>query len=768
MSNIKQIIRNSISPFILDSANVESNAVADALITAMESGQKLAIDAANQAFISTASDLYLEQRVSDLGIVKPNSLGLSDFVFRKLAISITAQKQVVKSINNLLETFYGAEAVRSYAQAGNAAPYALTDGMELIFTIDKKQLVYTVDANDFPAGSLGTTSADNLASAITKSIQNQGSDGFADVYQDLDLGEKFVRIVAAAQGPTSYLLIQGGDLQNVLGFPQSRGTTNTNTVWTMSKFGATMRFTWSGNSDPNLSALRIGDTALVYGDSWAPNTPIQNELRGSYIITNVYPGPITQGYFEVNAPTAVISGTPALSQATAKDMTFWKLDALRPNFRKRFALAWEPNTTSLKIYLPAVTNVVTRDLIGAAHQHLGKTTDDLTGIFGQANNTTLDVDNKYRLEIISPLSFRYYQPYDAAIGKGGADVWGFGGEISIPYSASKTYETGTVVLYSGVYYQALQQNGANTPAGSRTPNTETAYWAETASGVPISYIRRDNNWVYVVCENGYPHGLESVPTNLDSDTATWSSSTNYSHGSLVRYGTSAPYGLYLAVNDPPTGDLPDQSISWKLLPETYNKSFDIVTIQSIPTIEDQKSFVGAYVYEPTANYELSAIEMTLGESIQGGNSYRTLKVDSTDAIPDATSYIAFDFGLENEELPIPVVGKLKGRLVLDPSYKFKYSHTSGSKITFLTDNKFNQLDPDGLDYGFYVTGTADARTYCQELITQITALGIKLEIVILYPKDIGWGGAGNSTSGAPHNDVVWIYDPDTATFYGET
>jgi hypothetical protein len=124
------------------------------------------------------------------------------------------------------------------------------------------------------------------------------------------------------------------------------------------------------------------------------------------------------------------------------------------------------------------------------------------------------------------------------------------------------------------------------------------------------------------------------------------------------------------------------------------------------------------------------------------------------------------FGNVSEVAPVggtstTVLNTTVSLLTMDPSYQFKYSHAQGALVTYLDSNSPYVPQINGSDYTAYVTGTADARIYCQSLIEAVTALGINLEIVIIYPNDEGLGNAGDQedlTKPGPYSDAatyVW-------------
>ena len=68
----------------------------DHLIRSVESVDK-------QLYITTASANFLDQRMADRDIVRPDFIGLSDEFFRQIGIEITNRKQVRDLINSILQ-----------------------------------------------------------------------------------------------------------------------------------------------------------------------------------------------------------------------------------------------------------------------------------------------------------------------------------------------------------------------------------------------------------------------------------------------------------------------------------------------------------------------------------------------------------------------------------------------------------------------------------------------------------------------------------------
>ena len=751
MSSVRDLIRACISPF------VQGDEV-DALLDSMEAeGQRLEdfrVSVQDQMFLSTASKDWLRTRGGDIGFTEPDNLGLSDYVFRKLAIDTWNVKQVTSIIHEVLETFYGADAVRAYLQS-KSEPFQLTDGMRLLIETDDKTVIYQVAESDYPVGSLAAAKATDVAAAMTKSFRAQGLNMLADEYIDAETGEKSVRIFSGSLGPTGYVKISGGDMEIPLAFDtlienvMAPETVGTWTNWQVTRIGNNVRYTWGGNQDPGLSTLKSGDIALIYGDNFNDVGAAGTDLRGSWEIVEVNPDVMGSGYFEVFCPTPVIgsSETISINQGVYNALRFMRPKTMRPNFRKRYALAWEPTKELLKIYLPATTRVIERGLIGAAHMKYGISTKDLEGSFGSNS-----VDSA-RISVVNDYSLSWDNP--------GYDNWAFGGKISFEnWSSATTYFLGQIVTYSGLQYKSLQNSNLN-----NTPDMSPSWWIEVDTS--LSYIKREIGITTAVMN--IPHGIRSLAS---SNVAAFNSSNSYVIGDIVEFSGF----LYISIQDNPATSQPPTDLDfWAQYSDDSEKSNAQIVVSDIPEIADESPApAGSYVYDTDAGYTLTSQAATLGAIIQAGESYRDVSVTGmpSPTFPDAQGYVILDLNRDTQEVA-PIIGATSNSVIFDPSYVFKYSHASGADVTYLSSNRYVS-SPNGSDRGFYVTGTYEARKYCQDILNKIIALGIKLEIVILYPNDIGLGGAGNdtrdeyqNTESNPqsqvvdefHSDVVWVYGP---------
>lgn len=758
MSDIRELIRSCISPFV---SGPEVQALLDAIGDQAEFAQGFAVKAGNQMNISTASSQFLKQRASEIGIVVPDDVGISDYVLRKLAINVTAKKQVTSIINDVLETFYGTDAVRAYAETVNPEPYELLEGMQLVWDADGTTFKYEVSAADYPTGHLAQATADEVASAITRYLRTIGAEGFAQAETDPDTTLNYVKLYAGAKGTTSKITITGGEVQRVLNFPTlieyPAPLPSVWPVYYIVQDGSRIRFVWAGNSDPRFDLLREGDIALIYGTAFSGNPPFNGDLRGSFPIVKVQSGGVaaapndsTAAFFEIENPTASVNATPpSIAQGSYEALRFYRAETFRPQTRSRYALSWEAGTDTLKVYLPATTTATTKDLIGAAHLSSRFSSTSFEGLHGSA---TQDAG---RLLVLNDYAFSYADPQD--------DLTASLGQITADWpaytSANQTFKN-DIVTAGGLYYRA------KVSAPPVAPPSAT-YWTPI-DNVNIDYISRDNGQTIVVCKE--QHGLNTLS---GTTFATFSAANSYPLGSIVEWQGDIFEAVQSTTSPSP---YPTNASFWSLIEDDDIKSNRIVDIFDIPAVGGTETFDGPYVYQTGKNslnghedgaapavasdgkYSLTSKTAILAQNVLAGGSYKAISMGSLSPSIPSTGFLMFDLNTDNEEGPVPYVDALPGGVVLSPSFKFARSHAIGGRVDFSSADVAIVSD-DGTDFPAYITATAPARNYCADLIEQITALGIALQIVIVYPSGLGVGNGQIPTDGSDRrdNDLIWMY-----------
>jgi hypothetical protein len=739
-----QQMRQFFSDFV-QGPNLE--ALLGAIAEQLQKSDDLSIAVTDQLTISTASGVYLDKRLSGVGITRPSELGMEDLAFRKMGIQINQAKQITEALHTVLATFYGDETVRAFATSGIAGPYSFASGDDLSFMLESGEIItLTLIGDEFENPQNATT--EEIVDVITRFIRSFGSDGYAQVYLDVDTGLKYVRIFGGAKGPYSLVQITGGRLQSKLEFADMRGTflpSNT-TVWEITRnIGSTHRFRWVSGPQPLLDKVITGDKLLLYGPQFESVGFI-----GTYEVTGVrppQPSPTADsGYFEIQieGTTPLASSAPdilpppntisitysiTVTQNEYDDLKFFLPKKNTPYSQRRYALAWEPADSLLKIYMPATTKVVKRDLIGSAHVHLLYGSQEFNGAWGSAT------DDDFKIIITGDYGFRYRQ--------NGYDCLGNGGTVTIGITS--------------VDIDYIWRENGFTHIITKTPHgligVVDSYGQLLSSqiiGVSVTGLLQDDpvnhfNGPYVVDPSKNYTLTSQYVTLREKIIGGEKKSTLLVQGTLPNEAGTLLFALNRDTEESPVRYLAAQS-SVSVTP------INIATISQIGT---------TVTVTTVAPHGVIANQ---GALITGTVNFNG--VWSVSTVPSAT---VFTFQkspaqtlFESVGQAAPVVNGAVTTLILDASYSFKNTHEVGIDVTLLSDTKVYEPAPDGSDYSFYATGTALGRVFAEELMRQITALGINLEIVIIYPSDNGLGGEGDSTNPSfpPISDAIYVWGGD--------
>jgi len=179
------------------------------------------------------------------------------------------------------------------------------------------------------------------------------------------------------------------------------------------------------------------------------------------------------------------------------------------------------------------------------------------------------------------------------------------------------------------------------------------------------------------------------------------------------------------------------------------------TSSSIPNpIELIPEQEGPYSYLLSQPYTISDKNTTITNTIEIGDTGLVQGVNFSNFPQEG--YVVLNYGMENEEGPIPYIGIPANNLIsIAPNYFFKNKHLSGSSIRFIEKIGPHMPDKIGRDYAFYLTDIIAGRLYAIDLIKSILATGIRVIIHILYPNDIGLGEWGTENS-----EKVIVWGPD--------
>lgn len=310
-------------------------------------------------YIATASGKYLDQRMADRNLTRPENVGLSDDIFRQIGIEVSNRKQVRDLMNNILEIMYGEEFTRATISATQLEPYSLEDGDTLIMQFDDGESVeIAFSSSQFT--NISSATAQEVADVITKNIRSLGRTGSA-IAKD-DGSGYYVMLMSNTTGPSSTVRVLGGKAQNILKFPAIRPTGGTSsTQWTLSLVaGGKVRATWTGGPNPFIGKVKKDDYVNIYGDAF------DDANKGTFTITSIQGGIVGNAYVEYDNPNGV--GETVL-QGTDDGILFYQPKRSTLSSKFTYAAAYQTESRLLEIFMPATTKVVRRDRKGAAHIH---------------------------------------------------------------------------------------------------------------------------------------------------------------------------------------------------------------------------------------------------------------------------------------------------------------------------------------------------------------------------------------------------------------
>lgn len=324
----------------------------DAILAAIATGDQTNIDNGSamfdQLFLVSASGSYLERRAAAVGVSKPVNVGMSDILFRRLAIRMSTQLTTAESLLELLDIFYGPETVSAYMDSVEE-PFALVDGWT--FSIDDGHDVAEVVFSEDDFERVGVASAVETAVAITRECLRAGLPVVAEAVPTPDSTASRVRIRSTARGLGSTLRVTGGLAQNELQFPTKLEVVLASATVTVTEPEVgTARYAFSIAGTPPLLDVREGDYVNI------TSTSLSSDNRGTFVVTAVrvvWGGASWTQYFEVDGDPALEAGLAV----SAGDFTFFRPTKVLVGGGLSPVVA---NTSSFDVRLPATTRLVGR------------------------------------------------------------------------------------------------------------------------------------------------------------------------------------------------------------------------------------------------------------------------------------------------------------------------------------------------------------------------------------------------------------------------
>lgn len=345
-------IHEQMPKFFKTRQNPNWNALISAIGESDEKIAELIEEVRKQLFIKTANRPYLDKLGSNFNVSRPRFIGMDDPTFRRYIPVIAYQpKQVKIVLDQLLDIFFFKQTTTAFTQSQAASPYALIDGWELTYKIDgihEENIIFKT--NDFM--NISAATAEEVASIINRQAQYS----FAIAFDDRIKKQKFIRIFSNTIGSKGSVQILGGRADIILqftGFKDNSGS-STNTQWTVTKIGDTMKFTYVGGNTPNLQNVEAGDIVLI--------SIVGNE--GSFIIDNVNLSENSFSFVNLFGTAGSYDHSSLDAEELVRFMTPQKMVVFTNDSR---SLVWEVSPGEIIVEMPATPPVVKRFLAGSAH-----------------------------------------------------------------------------------------------------------------------------------------------------------------------------------------------------------------------------------------------------------------------------------------------------------------------------------------------------------------------------------------------------------------
>lgn len=346
----------------------------DAVLAGICYGDSVRLQIANSAFdqlfIPSASGVYLDRRVSNIGIKRPTGVGMSDTDFRDLAVVIDNQKLTREAILETLEVYYGKETVKASATSIDE-PFTLVDGDTLNITFNYNENVTILfQASAFK--NIATASALEVETFINNKLIDLGSTARASTSFNTTTGKNRVKLYSGKRGLASSVKIVGGRAQEALAFPLALFTNlggSPYQTWNITLDTVDVGnviFTNINSTKYDFNNLLDGDLVYIYGNEFTASNNI-----GTFAISNVkvyYSGSNLIQSFEIVNPFGTASS--GLAQTNFADLQFFRpINNTLYTQLRRVIVTKQANT--LDIIIPATTQIVSRTPQSAAYGKIG-------------------------------------------------------------------------------------------------------------------------------------------------------------------------------------------------------------------------------------------------------------------------------------------------------------------------------------------------------------------------------------------------------------
>lgn len=733
--------------------NTNWKALVEAIGEQDQATADLVSEVRKQFFVKTASRPYLDRLGANNKIARPRLVGMDDTSFRQYIPVLSYQpKQVKLIIDQLLDIFFFKESTTAFINSSNFENFSLSDGWELEILVDEQfndRIVFKTD--DFTNISQAT------ADEIVASFNRQSKYCYATSYYDSITKNTFIRIFTNTVGSKGSLRILGGRANIALrldGFISEAGN-GFDTQWTVSKVGDEVTFQNTGGTNPNIDKLQEGDIVII---NLAGN-------EGSFEITSI---DLVNSSFNFKNLFATVG---VFTNSSEDDVKFVRPQKYVAYLNPRRAMTWETSPGEITVEMPTSPPVVKRSLKGSVH---------VNGAFSQMTNrdsdTSLTVVDAYQfpesgsfyLERVEEIQQRLLTPSENTLVYNKINTRLEHNLQKYDYTSRVALQTtgdlqegvaqvtnlasivglavGQQVKVDGVPGYARVESILGNTANISLPSSITAtsvvvkFLGNTLTGISpalpaaaslneftLTGLTRTSNIVTgtTAVAHGYKVGETVIISNTTGGPGNW-------NGSFQIVGASTFTFSYNQVDaDGSASTLGESRVERIGLSNSGSK-----VILTDAVTNDISRITGSYIWDQGASFVLSSKIADSNQAIQAGKIVRLLSVSSND-MPADGGYVIFNYGKSNQEGPIRYLYKpTNTTLAIDPSYTFKYSHSTGSSIVAINRKGPHKMSGKANEYPAYITDPSEARFILQDLIRSVKSAGIFVNFLVRYPEQL--------------------------------
>ena len=164
----------------------------------------------------------------------------------------------------------------------------------------------------------------------------------------------------------------------------------------------------------------------------------------------------------------------------------------------------------------------------------------------------------------------------------------------------------------------------------------------------------------------------------------------------------------------------------------------LVLAKAVPSVAND--IIGPFSFDLGQPFAISGQTVLLNQEIKANVSYSALKIIG-DAFSIKDGWLLFNYGFASQTGPVRCYGATDDTtLTIDAGFKFPFDLGFGSYVNALYQRAaFEPSSPIG---SFWLTASNAGRAAAIDLLRDISAAGIELDIETRYPGDRGLGAEG--------------------------